>query len=321
MNNPLVSIIIPAYNRGYLIEETLKTVLLQSYKNWECIVVDDGSNDNTLEICKNYAIKDQRFKFHERPSNLSKGANSCRNYGFELSKGELIQWFDSDDLMLPDYISEKVNCFSDEISMVMCPGFYWYPITGEKEPYDLVIKNYLFNDYVRWESKVLTPSVLFKRKCLSGEKKFNTKMTRGQEFEFFSRLFFNLKENDYYIVNKPLFLYRQHSNSISLKDNVYIKPNKESMVFIALNNLERSIKIKDIELIKYQVYRIVNYYIQSVENKHYKNVFYIFFKFSALLLKINFLFFIEFSFWGSSFFILRKRSYKIEKRIRNYKIE
>ncbi|MFL9831957.1 glycosyltransferase family 2 protein [Flavobacterium sp. ST-87] len=321
MNNPLVSIIIPTLNRAHLIGETLDSVLAQTYKNWECIIVDDGSTDNSMNIISNYVDADSRLKFYNRPIDRIRGANSCRNYGFQLSKGELIQWFDSDDLMLPDYISEKVICFSEDLNMVMCSGFYWYPITGEKIPYDLVVKNYLFNDYVRWESKVLTPSVLFKRKYLSGKKIFNTKMTRGQEFELFSRLFFNLNEKDYYIINKSLFLYRQHSNSISLQDNVYIKPNKESMVFIALKNLERSIEIKDVELIKYQVYRIVNYYIQSVENNHYKNIFYVFFKFSALLLKIKFLFFAEFAFWGSLFFIIRKRSYKIEKRIRNYKIQ
>lgn len=320
INNPLVSIIIPTYNRAHLIKETLESVITQIYINWECIVVDDGSTDNTEEIFKHYILKDKRIKFHKRPSNLPKGGNSCRNYGFELSNGEFIQWFDSDDLMLPNYISEKVNCFTDELDMVICTGFYWYPLTNEKKFYDLRIKNFLFYDFVFWKASVLTPSVLFKKEYLLGKELFNNKITRGQEFEFFSRLFFDLKQENFYLMNKPLFLYRQHLDSISLKDTVYIKSNKASMSFIALQNLERSIKIADIDLIKHHIYNILEYYFQSIENKHFENSFFIFFKFSRLLFRIKIIFFIEFVFWGSLLFILRKRSYKIEKRLRNYKI-
>ena len=99
MNDPLVSIIIPTYNRAHLIGETLESVITQTYVNWECIVVDDGSTDNTSEILKSYSAKDNRIQYHQRPSNRPKGANACRNLGFELSKGDYIQFLDSDDLL------------------------------------------------------------------------------------------------------------------------------------------------------------------------------------------------------------------------------
>src|SRR5690554_6998972 len=107
--NPLVSIIIPTYNRAHLIGETLDSVLAQTYQNWECIVVDDGSTDNTDEVMAEYMAKDSRFQYHHRPEDRLPGGNAARNYGFEVSKGEYIQWFDSDDIMLQNFILDKVK--------------------------------------------------------------------------------------------------------------------------------------------------------------------------------------------------------------------
>ncbi|MCM2302197.1 MAG: glycosyltransferase, partial [Flavobacteriaceae bacterium] len=94
MQIPLVSIIIPTFNRAHLIGETLDSILAQTYTNWECIVVDDGSSDNTHIVVGQYVAKDSRIKYVHRPEHMLKGPSSCRNYGFELSKGEYINWFD-----------------------------------------------------------------------------------------------------------------------------------------------------------------------------------------------------------------------------------
>ena len=107
MQPPIVSIIIPTYNRAHLISETLDSILTQTYTHWECIVVDDGSDDSTAELLAGYCKKDARFQYHQRPNDRPKGANACRNYGFELCKGEYINWFDSDDLMGNCFMQEK----------------------------------------------------------------------------------------------------------------------------------------------------------------------------------------------------------------------
>ena len=105
----LVSIIIPVFNRASLLPETLDSIVSQTYLNWECIIVDDGSTDSSLNVALGYAKKDNRFKVHSRPWFKKKGANSCRNYGFNLSNGEFIQWFDSDDLMYNSMLSQKIE--------------------------------------------------------------------------------------------------------------------------------------------------------------------------------------------------------------------
>ena len=78
VNPPLVSIIIPTFNRAHLLSETLHSVLTQTYTNWECLVVDDGSTDDTEYVVKSYVARDARIQFHIRPKYKIKGANACR---------------------------------------------------------------------------------------------------------------------------------------------------------------------------------------------------------------------------------------------------
>src|SRR5690554_597358 len=108
-HTPLVSIIVPTYNRAHLIGETLDSVLAQTYANWECIVVDDGSTDGTEELLHAYIAKDVRFQYHKRPAEYIKGANSCRHIGFLEAKGKFVNWFDSDDIMHINHLAEKVK--------------------------------------------------------------------------------------------------------------------------------------------------------------------------------------------------------------------
>ena len=107
--NPLVSIIIPTFNRADLIAETLDSVREQTYQEWECLVIDDGSTDATEAVLKQYINKDQRFQYHKRPISFGKGANGCRNYGFSLSKGQFINWLDSDDLFSEDKLQAQIS--------------------------------------------------------------------------------------------------------------------------------------------------------------------------------------------------------------------
>lgn len=111
--NSLVSIVIPNYNRESLIRETLDSVLAQSYSNWECLIVDDGSTDNSVEVILEYTKKDSRFKFMQRPSNHLKGANACRNIGMQKAKGDYIIFFDSDDLMMQHHVESKLKFMLD----------------------------------------------------------------------------------------------------------------------------------------------------------------------------------------------------------------
>ncbi|OOG62328.1 glycosyltransferase family 2 protein, partial [Flavobacterium sp. A45] len=106
--NPLVSIIIPTYNRAHIIGETLNSVLAQTYQNWECIIVDDRGSDNTSEILEKYTSKDSRINYLSRPETSPKGASACRNYGLSQSKGDYIIFLDSDDVLMEYCLKERI---------------------------------------------------------------------------------------------------------------------------------------------------------------------------------------------------------------------
>jgi glycosyltransferase involved in cell wall biosynthesis len=133
LNQPLVSIIIPTFNRGHLIGETLDSVLAQTYTNWECIVVDDGSIDDTSVLMESYCAKDSRFQYHLRPLDRPKGANACRNYGLKISKGGYVVFFDSDDLMTKEMIfSRVVNIRESKVDMLISNALMFSDVCGDK---------------------------------------------------------------------------------------------------------------------------------------------------------------------------------------------
>jgi glycosyltransferase involved in cell wall biosynthesis len=208
---PLVSIIIPTFNRAQLIGETLDSVLAQTYKNWECIVVDDGSSDNTAEVMQQYLDKDPRFHYHHRPADRPKGANACRNYGFGVSKGEYIIWFDSDDIMTANHISVKVNAISKTN--------FDYVITKTKYlNSDIVDELYNFQDedischnYITQKVNWLTYDVLMKRQ-LAEKIRFNEILQSGQEFNYFSKMTYF--SSNACLLNEYVTLRRFHENSI-----------------------------------------------------------------------------------------------------------
>lgn len=132
--NTMVSIIIPTFNRATIIAETLHSISHQRYTHWECLVIDDGSIDNTAEIVQGFIDADARFQYHIRPDSYRKGANGCRNYGYSISKGEYINWLDSDDLFSEDkldqQIAELAKYPSEEHLIVTCKWNRFEGATG-----------------------------------------------------------------------------------------------------------------------------------------------------------------------------------------------
>ena len=123
MNNiPLISIIIPVYNRVDIISETLDSVLSQSYQNWECIIVDDGSTDNSWDFLSEYIKKDSRFHLYKRPNNRKSGGCGARNFGYLKSKGKYVKWLDSDDIIEKELVEKEVQKLEEnrELKFVYC---------------------------------------------------------------------------------------------------------------------------------------------------------------------------------------------------------
>ncbi|MBT8394715.1 MAG: glycosyltransferase [Bacteroidia bacterium] len=221
--NDLISIIIPVYNRQTIIVETLDSILSQSYKNWECLLVDDGSADNTLKTLKSFAENDTRFKLFERPQHLTKGANACRNYGFSQAKGQYINWFDSDDLMEPDFLKQKVNAFTKTTNAVLHKNKYAnYTLTRFRDSkFKYSSPDNLFYHYAMDEIEIQTSCLMWKQSYLRGKDLFNESMQRYQDNEFHIRML--ARKPDIIVLDSVLATIRGgdgDSSQISAKQNL-----------------------------------------------------------------------------------------------------
>ncbi|CAM3645999.1 glycosyltransferase [Flavobacterium gelidilacus] len=266
MNNHLVSIIIPTYNRAHLINETLESIIGQKYSNWECIIVDDGSTDNTKEILKTYLLNDKRFKYFERPLDRLAGGNAARNYGFEKSSGEFIQWFDSDDLMHEDLLGEKVAILIANPECDYCLS----KMTAFKKRGNIriniketnIIATKFLEDYLRKIIAVGTPTSLWRKSILNKVELFDESLKQSQDLEFHSRIFFNFP--NYCFINKSLIFYRTDQNSISNRFFINLEEYLDSFLEVRRRIIKLDKFNKEIALIEIkEILGILRYCLAS----------------------------------------------------------
>ena len=202
---PLVSVIMPCFNAGEFIAETLDSVIAQTYTNWECIVVNDGSVDNSEYVVLDYSKRDSRIKYLTQKN---QGPSVARNKGISISKGEYILPLDADDLIDSTYMEKAMQHFEKhpETKLVYCRADKFGVDTGEwklpKYSYDMLIR-----------SNCLFATVFFRRKdfdLIRGG--YNETMRGGlEDYELWLEL---LRPNDIvYQIDEVLFHYRIHNVS------------------------------------------------------------------------------------------------------------
>lgn len=201
---PKVSIIIPNFNREKFVEETMNCVRKIKYSNWECIVVDDGSTDNSVSVIKEAAKSDERFKcfFNEKTTH-----SEARNFGIKQSTGKYILPLDSDDLIHPKYVPEAVEILerNPSIKVVYCKGKYFGDKHGRWKlpPYS----------FVQLISQNCLPSAsLFRRSDFDKTYGYNPHLSINEDWEFWISLLET--GGDVYRIPKYYFYYRKHKNSV-----------------------------------------------------------------------------------------------------------
>ena len=127
-NQALISVIIPVYNYAHLLEETVKSVQEQTYANWECILVDDGSTDNTQEIVKQMMEKDARILYFLQENS---GPTIARNFGLTKAKGDFIQFLDADDLIENKKFEKQLALFEKNPQLDLVYGNVKYFKSGD----------------------------------------------------------------------------------------------------------------------------------------------------------------------------------------------
>ncbi|HFR3592196.1 glycosyltransferase family 2 protein [Streptococcus suis] len=121
MEKGLVSIVMPTYNCGRYISKTIESILAQTYQNWELIIVDDQSTDNTKDIVDGYVESDSRIKYHLLPENS--GAAVARTEAMKRSKGEFIAFCDSDDLWIPSKLTKQLEFMEKNNVFFSCTSY------------------------------------------------------------------------------------------------------------------------------------------------------------------------------------------------------
>lgn len=265
----LVSIIIPTYNRAHLISETLDSIIAQTYKNWECIIVDDGSTDNTENLINDYIKKNSKFKIYKRPNYLPKGANACRNYGLEKAKGSFVNWFDSDDIMHADKLMQQINHLQNtEFPFTVCQSLVFENdmdnILGLR--CEKIYSDNFFGDFVTNKVNWLTQAPLIRRSFIENHKlSFDESLSQSQERDFYIRALDIVK--DYHYDNTPLVYLRKHEDSIS-----YGKLNEDKLKsnfkvnFMALERFGHKLKAIEKKVLKKGIKQVIR---ESIRCKYF----------------------------------------------------
>lgn len=182
---PTVSVITPTYNRGNIVAETIKSILTQSYKDFELLVIDDGSADNTRQIIS--ALPDSRIKYIYKQNG---GVSSARNLGLKEATGEFIAFLDSDDFWPQDFLATMLDALrkNPDCGLAYCLTSV-KSANGEIKNYDSSqrchsgdITEQLFMNSVIW------PSATIFRKSISENIFFDTQLKNAEDSDFFLRM-------------------------------------------------------------------------------------------------------------------------------------
>ena len=208
----------PVYNRANIIAETLDSILKQEHPHWECIIVDDGSADNTKEVAGKYAKQDSRFRLYDRPENYKPGGNGGRNYALKISNGEFIQYFDSDDLMHEKLLSRKCEVFQNDpdVQCVISPLTFFEgdKITGVTPidiKYDLIYEN-----TITWKIPAWGVSPMFRKKLLVDcNAEWDETLERLPDYDLYSKIFVKYEPKTAIIDDELIFIRRNHPDAIT----------------------------------------------------------------------------------------------------------
>ncbi len=214
-NDPLVSIITPAYNAEKMIGETIESVQSQTYDNWEMIVVDDGSQDGTTAVIEQISRQDGRIKLIRQQN---AGVASARNRAIESASGELIAFLDADDLWKPEKLAKQVAVFQKdrrkEIGLVYTEKCCFGNDISECRPCHSVSYSYIESDYHRLLifNFIATLTVMVRRDVLRKTGVFDDAFFGTEDWDLWLRI---AEKSCLKKIDEDLAMYRIHPAGIS----------------------------------------------------------------------------------------------------------
>ncbi len=227
-NEILVSVIMPTYNRESFIVEAVNSIIHQTHKNWELIIIDDNSSDNTEKIIKQIKLTESRIIYHKLNNNM--GASHARNIGMDIARGDFITFLDSDDEYLPDKIQRQLRLFlinkNNNLGIVSCGAIDY----RDGKEYNRRLPKYKENYYKSLLSKEKhigagTPFLMIKSEVFTKEKiLFDPKMPAMQDWDFVLRV---VNKFNFAFVKEYLVIVNHHNN-----ERVYNSSNAQRALLI-----------------------------------------------------------------------------------------
>lgn len=256
MGNELISIIVPIYNVENYLQQCLDSIQDQTYQNFECLLINDGSPDNSANICREYVDKDSRFKYFEKENG---GVSSARNLGIERSEGAYITFIDSDDWVESDYLEVLYRALIDEKADITISTYKQFNIKDGCF--------YIHSFQRGYEKKIFTgPELIDNLQLLSSFDhsygstwgklvksvrvetiRFNEETTLGEDMEFWYKLF--LISDKIVYVNKDTYIYRisndeyKHFELSKIRSDIQHRLN--FIAFLTARKLEVSSYVDD----------------------------------------------------------------------------
>ncbi|MCF8272793.1 MAG: glycosyltransferase [Flavobacteriaceae bacterium] len=259
----LVSIIVPCYNQAQYLPEALESIWKQKYENWECIIVNDGSNDNTGEIAKLWQKKNGRFKYIYKENG---GLSSARNLGLNNATGDYIQFLDSDDILSEDKLERSIDILKNNISKdgnIVITNFRMFfdnPLKPKNPFCHLSPELFNFNKVLlEWETLFSIPihCGLFDVK-LFNDFKFPEELRAKEDWVMW--LFIFQKNYNVYFLDQPMAFYRLNPSGMTANAK-----HMEENHIKAIAYIENIISKKD--YIEYLISELNKKYIENTKLK------------------------------------------------------
>ncbi len=203
----LISIVLPIYNGEKYMRQSIDSVLDQTYKNWELLIIDDGSTDNTAAIAQEYVQKDSRIQYHKNPQNLR--LPRTLNRGFSLAKGDYLTWTSDDNYYYPEALEKMYTALvqqNSEFSFASCDVI---------DADDHVVECIIVSERARKTivgSNPVGACFLYSRKAYETVGEYDPEMTLVEDFDYWQRICMKFEP---VCISEKLYAYRWHDGALT----------------------------------------------------------------------------------------------------------
>lgn len=220
-----VSVVMPVYQGQRYLEVAINSVRAQTFRNWELLIIDDGSSDDSFQIAKNLSRMDSRIGCRQQ---IHGGAARARNHGIREAKGKYVAFLDADDFWHPDMLNETVGLLNGSASIDVARTAWFLieengigPLTRQSEVQGAAADSELENLLV--ENNLVPAATLTRLSCIEGVGGFDESLTAEEDWDLWIRI--SASGGRFGFINRPLAMYRKYDGGVT-SDHIRMRKNR-----------------------------------------------------------------------------------------------